>query len=309
VMEEIRVYFNPENWSLMRLDPATGELFFVIIHGIDARAVENIRLSPGEGVAGIVVKTGKSIYVPDTSVDPHFTDKVDRITGFMTKSIMAVPIAFQDKVYGVMELVNRTTGGIFTEVELLILQAIADFTAIAFANAAMYEKALRFSITDPLTGLHNRAKLDSVIAETERQPEKNRRKSDEALHAVVFLIDIDNFKLINDGRSHREGDNVLRETARLLSYATRRNDLLFRIGGDEFLIIIFEEIVENVSLIKKRMTDELRKISAFRTPAGTPAKFSFGIASGPASQLNELIHHADESMYLSKGKRRNGPLL
>ena len=136
VMEEIHLFFDAENWSLMRLDPNTDELFFVIVKGIDAKAVENIRLGRGEGIAGTVARTRKSIFVPDTSRDKRFSDRVDRATGFKTRSLMAVPVIFGDTLYGVIELVNRGSGGLFTEMEHLILQTIADYAAIAFANAA-----------------------------------------------------------------------------------------------------------------------------------------------------------------------------
>jgi len=92
IMEEVKVFFDAENWSLMRLDPNTDELFFVIVQGIDRKAVENIRLGPGEGIAGMVAKRGQSVFVPDTSADPRFSDRVDRATGFRTRSVMAVPL-------------------------------------------------------------------------------------------------------------------------------------------------------------------------------------------------------------------------
>ncbi|RPI93880.1 MAG: GAF domain-containing protein [Spirochaetales bacterium] len=156
IMEEIHLFFDAANWSLMRLDPNTDELFFVIVKGIDTKAVENIRLGMGEGIAGTVARTKRSIFVSDTSRDRRFSDRVDRATGFKTKSVMAVPIVLGDTLYGVIELVNRTTGGLFTEMEHIILQTIADYAAIALRTrrsmSRRFSAALPIRLRDSSTG-------------------------------------------------------------------------------------------------------------------------------------------------------------
>ncbi|HSV95805.1 MAG TPA: sensor domain-containing diguanylate cyclase [Spirochaetota bacterium] len=303
IMEEIHLFFDAENWSLMRLDPNTDELFFVIVKGIDAKAVENIRLGMGEGIAGTVARTKRSIFVPDTSRDKRFSDRVDKATGFKTKSVMAVPIVFGDTLYGVIELVNRTTGGLFTEMEHLILQAIADYAAIAFANSALYEQALQRSLTDPLTGLFNRAKLDQVVAEAEKTASPRRRRYDTEPAMVVVMVDVDKFKEINDGFGHPLGDEVLKEVSRILKSRLRYNDMLFRIGGDEFLAIV-PAPSEQVEKIERRFAREMKKLSRFAMADGPSVCFSYGTAAGPFPKIRELIRMADAGMYHHKGTVR-----
>jgi diguanylate cyclase (GGDEF)-like protein len=300
IMEEVRLFFGAENWSLMRLDPNTNELFFVIVQGIDAGAVENIRLGLGEGIAGIVAKRRKAVFVPDTSKDRRFSRKVDRVSGFKTRSIMAVPLLFRGQVYGVIELVNRTSGGSFTEEDHLVLQTIADFAAIAFANSALYERVLLMGNTDPLTGLYNRAKLDQLIAEAEKRKGRRRRKHDSEAYAVVAVIDIDDFKAINDTYGHREGDAVLKETSRLLQSRLRSHDCVFRIGGDEFLALIRESSHEHLPKLETRIRKSLAGISSFSLNRRCKAHFTFGCSSGPISSLRDLIHRADLAMYENK---------
>ena len=303
VMEEIHLFFDAENWSLMRLDPNTDELFFVIVKGIDAKAVENIRLGRGEGIAGTVARTRKSIFVPDTSRDKRFSDRVDRATGFKTRSLMAVPVIFGDTLYGVIELVNRGSGGLFTEMEHLILQTIADYAAIAFANAALYEQALQRSLTDPLTGLLNRAKLEQVIAEAEKSAFPRRRRYDDESAAVVGMVDGDDFKKINDGFGHPRGDEVLKEISRILKSRLRYNDMLFRIGGDEFLAIIPASL-EQMQKIEKRFAREMKKLSSFTMEGGPEVRFSYGTSAGPFQKVRDLIQKADAGMYRHKGTGR-----
>lgn len=303
IMEEIHLFFDAENWSLMRLDPNTDELFFVIVKGIDAKAVENIRLGRGEGIAGTVARTRKSIFVPDTSRDKRFSDRVDRATGFKTRSLMAVPVIFGDTLYGVIELVNRGSGGLFTEMEHLILQTIADYAAIAFANAALYEQALQRSLTDPLTGLLNRAKLEEVIAEAEKSAFPRRRRYDDESAAVVVMVDVDDFKRINDGYGHPRGDEVLKEISRILKSRLRYNDMLFRIGGDEFLAIIPASL-EQMQKIEKRFAREMKKLSSFTMEGGPEVRFSYGTSAGPFQKVRDLIQKADAGMYRHKGTGR-----
>lgn len=303
IMEEIHLFFDAENWSLMRLDPNTDELFFVIVKGIDAKAVENIRLGRGEGIAGTVARTRKSIFVPDTSRDKRFSDRVDRATGFKTRSLMAVPVIFGDTLYGVIELVNRGSGGLFTEMEHLILQTIADYAAIAFANAALYEQALQRSLTDPLTGLLNRAKLEQVIAEAEKSVFPRRRRYDDESAAVVVMVDVDDFKKINDGFGHPRGDEVLKEISRILKSRLRYNDMLFRIGGDEFLAIIPASL-EQMQKIEKRFAREMKKLSSFTMEGGPEVRFSYGTSAGPFQKVRDLIQKADTGMYRHKGTGR-----
>ncbi|HON78673.1 MAG TPA: sensor domain-containing diguanylate cyclase [Spirochaetota bacterium] len=304
IMEEIRIYFNAENWSLMRLDPNSGELFFVIVQGIDKKAVENIRLSPGEGIAGIVAKTGESIFVPDTSKDPRFSDRTDKISGFTTHSIIAVPMTFRGATYGVIELINRTTGNYFSEDEHLILQTIADFSAIAFANRGIYEEALLIANTDPLTGLYNRGKLDCFIRDQERIHELNRRARDNNNYYITVLVDIDDFKDVNDIFGHQTGDRVLKKIAELLNASTRRNDMIFRLGGDEFLVLLSANSQKQVKRIEKRIVMEMEKICRFQIEDDYVVSFSYGISSGTSEKLNDAIHQADINMYDYKKKQK-----
>lgn len=304
IMEEIRIYFDAENWSLMRLDPNTGELFFVIVQGIDKKAVENIRLSPGEGIAGIVAKTGESIFVPDTSKDPRFSDKTDKVSGFKTHSVIAVPMTFRGSIYGVIELINRTTGNYFSEDEHLILQTIADFSAIAFANRNIYEEALLIANTDPLTGLNNRGKLDNLTRELERIHALNRRERDDNNFFIAILVDIDNFKDVNDIFGHQTGDRVLKKIAELLNSGTRRHDMVFRLGGDEFLVLLSAHSQKQVKKIEKRIILEMEKISRFQIEDDYVVSFSYGISSGTSEKLDNIIHQADINMYEYKKKQK-----
>ena len=301
IMEEVRTFFEPGNWSLLRLDPNTNELFFMIARGIDSDLVKDVRLKPGEGIAGTVAETGEPIYVPDTSKDSRFTDKIDRITGFTTRSVMAVPLIFRDTTYGVIELVSRSENDLFSEDDYLILKTIADFSAIAFSNAVLYEQALLMGSTDPLTGLYNRHKLENLVDDWNSL--QHFRRVDDPNMIAIIMVDVDNFKQINDMHGHRQGDRVLKHLARIIRASLRNDDFLFRIGGDEFLAIIRVPPDAKTELVERRLIRNLNKLNRESDNLGFPVLFSYGISIGPPSKIKVLIEESDANMYEQKRKK------
>ncbi|MFC1669003.1 diguanylate cyclase [Spirochaetota bacterium] len=300
IMKEIQIYFDPQNWSLMRYDHTSQELLFVIIEGISYENVKDIKLKVGEGIAGNVIKTGKSIFVPDTKKDSRFTDKVDKITGFKTESIIAVPIKTEDKIFGVIEIVNRAQEGAFTEAHHLVLKTIADFSAIAFDNSRVYNKVIKKSEIDHLTGLYNSAKLNSVIDEYSSTEIPHRRNKDAKSKLIVVYIDLDSFKEINDKYGHTEGDEVLKKVAMRLRSLFRSDDLIFRIGGDEFITVLPLEETMDANSIVNRINDALASIKISSFKKGHSIELSYGIKTGGINNIKELIHEADLEMYKNK---------
>jgi len=303
IMAEIKTFFNPQNWSLMRLDPTTDSLFFSAVHGIDPDELKEVRMRLGEGIAGMVAKTGELIFVPDTSIDKRFSNKVDKLLNFKTRSIIAVPLKFQDRVYGVIEIVNWEKGALFTEDDVVTLQTIADFSAIALANSIIYEEALALSQRDPLTGVNNQAMLNEVIMEWKANP---GRRGDDRNNVKVVFIDLNNFKEINDEFGHREGDRVLKSISSMLKSRLRQGDQLFRVGGDEFLILIRVKRDEVSEELQQRIEEELSIMSVSSKKRGYNVSFSFGISYGKLHEIENLIHEADKNMYKQKEKIKGG---
>lgn len=305
-MKEIEVFFEPENWSLMRFDPVTKQLFFVVVRGVELSKVEHIRLKPGEGIAGTVVSTRESIFVPDTSVDSRFSAKVDKESGFETKSIIAVPMIFQDTVYGVIEIINKNSGQPFSEDEHIVLRTIADFAAIAFANSILFQETLILAHTDPLTGAWNRGKLEVMFHKWEQAASQKRRTVDTKAYATVALVDLNNFKEVNDTYGHPEGDKVLQKAARVMRRAIRENDFLFRTGGDEFLIIMIYPDEKDGPKVERNLKDRLIELREVPVGDSEHLDFAVGIRSGPLKKARALMEEADQNMYDNKKERKTG---
>lgn len=293
IMTEMDHFFKPAYWSLLRIDQTTNELFFVVAKGMSSKQKESIRLQNGEGIAGHVVKTGQPIFSSDVQNDPRFSSKVDELTGFTTESIVAVPIIHRGIVYGAIELLNRYGGADYTSDDLVIIRTVADYAAIAFANAAMFEAIQDQAYRDGLTGALNRNRLNLL-----QQEWPNRRAEDQS--CIVAIIDIDDFKEINDNHSHQAGDNVLRFLTQNLHKIVRGSDRLFRMGGDEFLVLIQVANGEVLNHVQDRIEKSLIKLKK-KCLLHTPEfDFSFGIESGRLSDFNEIQHKADLDMYSRK---------
>lgn len=292
IMEEVALFFNPENWSLLRFDHTSKYLYFLYARGINIDRVKYVRIKPGEGIAGTVALTAESIFVPDTAKDERFSSKIDEITGFKTNSIIAVPLIFRGTVYGVIELINRKEGGYFTEDEHLLLNTIADFAAIALANSTIFDELKHMSTTDALTGVYNRSKFD-IIKEEYRRTFHHRREDDKRHNFITLVyLDLDQFKQINDTEGHAKGDSILKEFTKGLKKIIRQEDMIFRMGGDEFLILSSYTNEEYYKTVESRFSSLLENISQI--------KYSYGIASGPTNEIDALLVQADKKMYHSK---------
>jgi len=300
IMDEVHVFFNPEYWSLLRLDEATDELFFVIFNGpAQLKDVNDIRLKLGEGIAGSVAQKKSPYFVHDTAKEKDFSQKVDIRTGFKTKSIIAVPLLCHDKVYGVIEIINPADGTLFSEEELFILQTIADFSAIAFANATLYESVIQLSHTDSLTGTYNRRKFDLIIKQCEKI-ETNHRRTSEKEYISVIVVDLNDFKKINDTYGHLFGDEVLRTAASFFKTCIREDDILFRLGGDEFIILLESSAEDQLNAARDRVIESLKLGNRQTIINDIKIDYSFGYATGKRAEIRKLIEKADSQMYLTK---------
>jgi diguanylate cyclase (GGDEF)-like protein len=308
IMEQVELFFQPRNWSILRVDPDTEELYFVIAKGLDPALIKNLRLKAGEGIAGQVYAAGKSMLVQDVRTTEKFSKKVDKASGFQTRSIIAVPIVFRDRVLGVIELINTLDERNFTQQELEILETIADFAAIALTNALAYERISWMALHDPLTKLYNFSQLDNLLQRVEKQSYRATEKSrmSDNLHSVVVWIDVDHFKEVNDQFGHLVGDKVLVKVANLLQQCCREDDLAFRVGGDEFLIVVMNLLECNVSKTVERLRKALEQASQNVTPA---SGLSYGITAGLNHTIKALIKKSDNEMYIQKEihhKERSG---
>ncbi|MFL5320909.1 MAG: diguanylate cyclase [Myxococcaceae bacterium] len=303
VMAKVSEMLRPTNWSLLLLDEKTGQLYFEIVVGVGADRLRQMKIAPGEGIAGRVFQSGQPVRVDDVSKDPSFSPRFDQATDFVTASVIAVPLQCRGRVLGVMELVNGPGLPQFTTEDLQAVIAIADYAAIAIENARNFSRVQELTITDEHTGLFNSRHLRALLpAEVERSKRFN--------HPVSLLfIDLDRFKQVNDTYGHLVGSALLAEVGELLRSCIRGVDYAFRYGGDEFAMLLIETDSGGAKAVGERVRDAFRGHS-FLKPHGHELKLtaSIGVATYPqdGEEAEDLIRAADQAMYRVKNAGRDG---
>lgn len=300
LLKRLSELIRAQNWTLYLLDEMKQELHFEVVVGLDAKPLKDVRIRLGEGIAGTVAKTGNPIRVPEgVQQDDRFSNRVDTMTGFVTRSLICLPLKIEGEVLGVIELINPEDRSLFDDSVLPVLSILSDFMAIAIANARNHRRMEAMAVTDDVTGycntrfLHDH--LEALIAEN--------------TPVSLAFLDLDDFKHVVDTHGHLLGSRMLREVAMVIGSCMDECDRLVRYGGDEYVIILPNQTKE----------DARKKIEAVQA-AMTQARFlgseglsvsisaSYGIASYPkdATDKTKLLQLADEAMYHSKntGKDR-----
>ncbi|MFQ5926072.1 MAG: diguanylate cyclase [Terriglobia bacterium] len=302
IMDKIQEFLQPDTWSLLLVDERTNELYFQIATGAGAGKLKDVRLKMGEGIAGWVAQTGEATIVPDVSKDERFYSGVDQKTEMRTHSIVCVPIRGKERVLGVIELINYVGQRPFDENDLQLMQAMADYAAIALENALHVRRIHELTITDDVTELYNVRHLNFVL-DTEIY-----RSNRYGYHFSLIFVDLDHFKEVNDTYGHLVGSKLLREIADLLRSSLRLIDYAFRYGGDEFVVLLPQTDKENASIVARRLRARLIQ-HEFLNEEGLNLRLtaSIGLATYPtdAKSKAELIRLADEAMYLVKNTTRN----
>jgi diguanylate cyclase (GGDEF)-like protein len=302
IMEKINEVLRPDTWSLLLMDQEREELFFQIATGKGAEALKDVRIKVGQGLAGWVAQAGEVVVVPDTSKDSRFFGSVDAKTKMETRSIVAVPVRFRDQCLGVIELINCMGPEGFSKRDLALLEALADYAAIAIENARHVQRIHELTITDDCTTLYNARHLNFML-DTEIY-----RSHRYAFEFSLIFIDLDHFKQVNDTYGHLVGSRLLAEIGQAIKDKCRLIDLAFRYGGDEFVVLLPQTSKENALGVAKRLHKLIREAMWLKdSSVNVRVTASIGVASYPTDSRTkaELLHLADEAMYLVKNTTRD----
>ncbi len=252
-----------------------------------------MRLPLGKGVVGWVAENRRPLRLSNVLGDPRYIPVHPEI-----RAELAVPILSGAEVLGVLD-VESTEPARFRPEDEEFLRAVADLLAVTILGLRAQETLRELSYRDPLTDLYNRRYLFEVLSrETKRAQRYGRPFS-------LALLDLDNFRQVNNIFGHMRGDVVLREIAKLLLQNLRACDYVFRYGGDEFLLLLPETDEAGAEEAVRRLRRKLRAWSQ-TLELGFPLDFSVGIvAYDPENGRppEELLREADQRMYAAKKAR------
>jgi diguanylate cyclase (GGDEF)-like protein/putative nucleotidyltransferase with HDIG domain len=253
-------------------------------------------LAFGEGLTGTAVQEGKPILANDAHLDPR-TVQVPG-TPVEDESMIVVPLVARGETKGALCLYRLGPANHFTDEEFELATRFGSLAALAIDNAQTRDRLETEVITDHLTGLHNHRYFHERLAEEIRRA--SRRHSEVGL----VIYDIDDFKRVNDCWGHQVGDQVLQGMASLAREACRAEDVLCRIGGEEFAVIL--PGIEHDGVVQ--LAERLRAtVAGTSFPVVGPLTISVGVAEGPrhAASPRELIAAADIALLQAKAQGKD----
>lgn len=218
-------------------------------------------------------------------------------------SLMCAPLLLADRLLGVMA-VQSTAPLAYSEREVALFRTLCAYASIALANADAQAQLVeknqlleRLAISDPLTGLFNRLRLDQVLLD-----EWARRQRSGADLSVI-LLDLDHFKAVNDSHGHQAGDAVLTAVALLLKDGSRHLDVVGRWGGEEFLVVCRETDLAGAAVLAEKLR---QSIANHTFPVVGQRTASLGVAAlRELEDIDTLLARADVALYRAKDAGRN----
>lgn len=209
-----------------------------------------------------------------------------------------VPLIYQGDVIGLLLVRSDDLSHGWADNELLLLHTVADQLAVAAQQAHMFDQIKEQALTDSLTGCYNRRSLELRLEQNIQMAIRTREP------LSLLMLDLDNFKQINDRAGHETGDIALCMLADTLRGGLRAVDTAARFGGDEFVIILPQANTEGAMVVAERLRNRIAQIEV---PGFGQMTSSFGIATFPnhAASKETLMLAADRALYDSKYSGRN----
>ncbi len=262
--------------------------------GTAARSL-GARVGRRSSLSGLCVDQGELLRCDDSETDPRVDREACRRVGL--RSMLVLPLIHDAHVVGVLKAMSNRPSA-FSNEDATVLGLIGDAVAAAMYHATRHAANDLFHLAthDPLTDLANRAlfadRLNTAVSATHRQGES----------VGALMVDLDNFKPINDAFGHAIGDAVLTEVANRLKRCARATDTVARIGGDEFALVLSPmERASDMAVAIARFQACLEPVFEFRG-LSLPLAASFGgaVALEEADNTIDLLELADQRMYTAK---------
>ncbi len=217
--------------------------------------------------------------------------------GKPARNSCAYRLIVREDLLGELKLSRRRK---FTVHETQAIEHLLCALIYPLRNALTYLNALRAAHTDPLTGTNNRGALDATLA---REVEMARRH-----HTPLSLIimDIDRFKSVNDTYGHSAGDDIIKTFAEVVGNVIRKTDMLFRYGGEEFVVLLSNTTRTGAMLLAERIRSGIEQTLVRTSRNNVSITVSLGVSSlAPGDTHQSLFEKADQGLYEAKHSGRN----
>jgi diguanylate cyclase (GGDEF)-like protein/excisionase family DNA binding protein len=293
VAERLSELVGYDSLSIETLERATGLLRPLIAKGVDADLYMEPWLPGEEGLATWVVTHNEPALVLDERSDPRINQF--RGEGPVDGSLICVPLRGRDGATGVLTLERLGPDQTYSEEEFELVKVFAAQVSIALQNAEVHRAVEIRAQTDDLTRLLNHGTFKEWLARSVLAHDP----------FSLIMLDLDDFKRVNDRLGHQAGDGLLAEIARAVEGAGRETDHVFRYGGDEFALILPGTDTTSALSVAERVRAAVHALSGSETAwsaAGLSVSVSIGVATFPRDGLTaeEILLAADRACFVAK---------
>lgn len=261
---------------------------------------EKITVEEGTGIVGASMQSDEIIVINNPYGDERFNPEVDRQTGYVTKSILCIPVTDADgNVIGAYQAINKMnangTDGSFNGTDVKWLSLAAVFCGKTLESYLLYNEGLY----DNLTKLKNRRgfyeyyqkRVIPILADTK---------------VGIIMCDIDHFKRVNDKYGHNAGDVVLKNVADILNESIGIDDVAVRWGGEEFIVLVPNHDQEQTRALAEHIREEVQRSTYVFEGIEMYVTMSFGVSELEMGMCpDENIQIVDDKLYQAKEKGRN----
>lgn len=295
ISQEMRRVVEYHECLIFLLDADSGMLVRQNVAPDEATPAE-LKLPIAHGLLGEVARERQARRIADLTAGAL---DVGILAGY--RSLLAVPVATDQEILGVIALLHREAEE-FDAAAQRLLEILASQASVAIKNAQLYRATQQLAVTDGLTKVYNRRYFEEQLhAELARARRQKYTTS-------LIVLDVDHFKKFNDTHGHLLGDHVLQGVARILQKSVRETDLVARYGGEEFVVILPETPADAAVEVAQRIRRNI-KAHPFWGKSQTPLQVtaSLGLASDVFSLLepNTLFDQADKCLYQAKSEGRD----
>jgi diguanylate cyclase (GGDEF)-like protein len=295
---------NADRVILLLLDLQARQVLHQFSGGPGAELVTELSFTElWDGLAGWVLREGEPALSRKNRPEPREPQAIaDARKKSKAGSTIVVPLTHESMILGTLTAINHIDDPDFRDSDLELLTAMATQAAQAIKNTRLLEETQHLAQTDALTGVANRREWFHRSQELFELAQANHKPMS------VILMDIDHFKLINDAHGHLAGDLALQKLVEAWMGIMRENDVLARIGGDEFAILLPETGIQEAQVVAERIRQRtsLLAIQLEDNRRTIAASISAGIAEVEGHErLLDVFTSADRALYAAKRSGRN----
>ncbi|MFW6104917.1 MAG: PAS domain S-box protein [Candidatus Bipolaricaulota bacterium] len=284
----IEVAENMLEFELCDISVVEGDYLVPKANSMGLNSEEAKKFEIGEGIAGITVQNGETIWGDDLSNYPEAEPTSEDFKSFISAPIGDI---------GVMQVISKEEGS-FEKRDVELAEILAGHLSEEIKRVHLEEELRQQAIRDPLTGLYNRRYFSGTL---QKEVERSKRYGEKI---GFVMMDVNRFKEINDHYSHQIGDKVLKEVAELLKENVRDADTVVRYGGDEFLIMM-PEMEGKVNVMVDRIKRSIEKWNENSSLLDFPLTVAVGVSLWSPEQdrdIEEALKQVDRRMYKDKGR-------